>query len=144
MSRKIVLALLLILNHSLLYGVSQAAYIPDAEHPYGHAYQHEHLHVHLYDHEPALEPELKKSHDHDHHAHDVAPLDLNTDNHSEFTGAENHHESQHTHGVHIQLNCDLPFTLSLTLLNLCDAHPAGHQHEHASLAFAPPVPPPNR
>jgi len=140
-SRQILFALLLMLNHSLLFGMNQAAYIPDAQHPFGSAFPHEHLHEHGYDH-----------HDHDHglnlddHAHE-AHQNLDTpDLQQQFDTAiapDHDHDTAHSHGVHFPLNCDLPFSLTFALDTAHSEPPASCQHMHAGLACAPPVPPPN-
>ncbi len=150
-SLKVLLALLLMLNHSLLFGVSQAAYIPDEDHPYGYAYQHEHLHEHpevtphegLFD-APHADHDVEINEDPRHHEHDEHPADNAAESLATLNDTDHEHEFHHTHSAHIPLNCDLPFTLSFTLLNPDGATPASHQYLHLNLAYAPPVPPPNR
>lgn len=40
--KKLLFAMVLVLNHSLMFGVTEAAHIPDAEHPYGHTVNYDH------------------------------------------------------------------------------------------------------
>ncbi len=141
MSRQILFALLLMLNHSLLFGASQAAYIPDELHPFGSAFPHEHLHEHGHD-----DHDHGHGHDHDDHAHNMdQPLSTPDSPHVFDTAmAPDHdHDTTHSHGAHVPLNCDLPFSLSFALNTAHTEPPASSQHMHAGLAFAPPVPPPN-
>jgi hypothetical protein len=143
--RQILFALLLMLNHSLLLGASQAAYIPDELHPFGSAFPHEHLHAHAHE------------TDHHHHEHGHSPDGHEQDDHAlaesqpadsqpAFTTADapdHDHDTAHSHGVHVPLNCDLPFSLTIALDTAPSDPPASRQHLHAGLAYAPPVPPPN-
>ncbi|OGT73778.1 MAG: hypothetical protein A3H44_02695 [Gammaproteobacteria bacterium RIFCSPLOWO2_02_FULL_57_10] len=121
-------ALLLMLNHSLMFGVMEAAALPDEDHPFGQAVPHEHLHDH--NHQVIDE----HSHGHDSGEHQRA-----------VTGSDDHsQEHHHSHGVHVQLNCDLPYSLNFNLPKPgCDALTDYHV-THQSLTYAPPVPPPNR
>jgi len=44
---KFLIALMLLLNYSLLFGVVEGAHIPDVEHPYGHTVSYDHTGEHL-------------------------------------------------------------------------------------------------
>ena len=105
------MAILLLLNHSLMFGVAEAAHIPDDEHPYGHIMDYD---------------------------HETIPA-----GHSVDDGHESH-EQHHKHGMHVHLNCDLPYTLSFEFETPGSESFDARQFLHPSLAYSPPVPPPNR
>ena len=42
MYKKLLMALLLIINHSVMIGVTEAAHMPDEEHPFGHTVDYDH------------------------------------------------------------------------------------------------------
>ncbi len=128
MSVKILLGLLLILNHSLMFGVSQAAHIPDEDHPYGQALEYEHHHQH---------GDAVANHNQHDHADEPLPL-------ADSLIGDEDHEHSHKHGVHVHLNCDLPYSLSFSIDPAATLRPAFFQSLHQGLAYAPPVPPPNR
>ncbi len=65
--KKLLIALLLILNYSLMFGVTEAAHIPDNEHPYGHAVDYDHSDE-LLEHSPDDGHEFHDEH-HKHGAH---------------------------------------------------------------------------
>ena len=67
MYKKLVMALLLILNHSLMIGVTEAAHMPDEEHPYGHTVDYDHA-AELVEHSPDDGHEFHEQH-HKHGAH---------------------------------------------------------------------------
>ncbi|MBU2098120.1 MAG: hypothetical protein KKD00_05120 [Gammaproteobacteria bacterium] len=128
--KKLILAFILLFNHSLMFGVTEAAHIPDEEHPRGYAYhagvdQHEHdidvLHV--------LDHALQ---------HISAQVNASDD-------AANHagHDHHHKHGTHIHLNCELPYSLHFDFQLSGSQVPCAHLITHQSQLYSPPVPPPN-
>jgi hypothetical protein len=125
---KVLIALLLILNHSVMFGTMTAAEMPDEEHPYGQAVNHENLHHHAH----------HDDHHSDYHDHQVASGDIMEPGHHD----EN--EPHHEHGVHIHLNMDLPQTISIDLLPQGSQAVASYHLVHQSQTYSPPVPPPNR
>lgn len=128
MYRNILIVMLLVLNHSFIFGVTEAAWLPDEDHPFGQAVQHEHRHHH------AHEQVDEHSHKHGHDAEQQQFLSSAID--------EDHDEHHHEHATHVQLNCDLPCSLNLIIQKHgSDALTAWHV-SHQSLTYAPPVPPP--
>ena len=123
MYKKFFLALMLVFNHSLMFGVTEAAHIPDEDHPYGLA---EHAHQHSHEHATGDAHELSQD--------TAVGMDL---------AADNEHEHQHKHGVHVHLNCELPYSLNFELKNLRSQIPAVSKSLHQSQSYSPPVPPPN-
>ena len=91
MYRKILLAFILILNHSLLIGQIQAAEMPDEEHPFGHE-SPEHFHDHV-------------------HSEQVFLSHENFQSQSDYEEHLNTHDEQHQHGMHIHLSLALPDAL---------------------------------
>lgn len=129
--KKILFALLLMLNHSLMFGAVQAASLPDEDHPFGKAIPHDHLHHH--DHHDHHEMnEHAPSHDESHHQTNSAASD-----------DEHHDHHHHSHGMHAQLNCDLPCSRDLNLQKRCCEALTYYHVTHQSLTYSPPVPPPN-
>ena len=129
---KAILALLLILNHSVMVGAMEAEEIPDEAHPYGQTFKHEHLHHHA----------------HQHDDHDIAALtDLELSDQETHTAVPEHHNDQephHEHGVHVHLNMDVPQTVHLDLQRRGSEALTSYQRVHQSQTWSPPVPPPNR
>ncbi|MES3008620.1 MAG: hypothetical protein V4751_12710 [Pseudomonadota bacterium] len=121
MLKKVLIALLLILNHSVMFGTMEAEEIPDAAHPYGQTFEHELLHHH--------------SHQHEHH--DASSTATDSGHHDEY---EPHHE----HGAHTHLNMDVPQTISLDLQRQSGQASTSYALPHQSQTYSPPVPPPNR
>ncbi len=121
MLKKVLIALLLILNHSVMFGVMEAEEIPDEAHPYGQTFEHEHLHHH--------------SHGHEHH--DVSSIPMEPGHHDE-------HEPHHEHGAHTHLSMDAPQTISLDLQREGTQALTSYALPHQSQIYSPPVPPPNR
>ena len=128
MPLKVLIALLLILNHSVMFGTMTAAEMPDEEHPYGQAVNHENLHHHSH----------HDDHHNDHRDHQVVTGNVTDSAHHD----EN--EPHHEHGVHIHLNMDLPQTISLDLQPQVGQALPGYQLHHHNQTYSPPVPPPNR
>jgi hypothetical protein len=131
MYRKIFLALVLIFNHSLMFGVTEAAHIPDENHPYGAAkYSYEHSHAHSH------------AHVHEHAAGNAHQLTHDTADDSDLA-ADTEHEHHHKHGVHIHLSCELPYSLNFELKSLGSQILAFSESLHQTPSYSPPVPPPN-
>jgi hypothetical protein len=116
---KVLIALLLILNHSVMLGSMEAEEIPNAEHPYGQTFEHEHLH---------------------HHSHG----DDDHDTPGVSVGHHDEHDPHHEHGAHVHLNLDLPQTIGLDFQRQRSHVLASYQLPHQSQTYSPPVPPPNR
>ena len=134
MTRNFVIVMLLVLNHSFMFGVSEAAWLPDEDHPFGQAAPHEHLHHHAHDREDALD-DKRQSHKHSHGGDHQQTGSLTMDDDPQ----EHHHE----HATHVQLNCDLSCSLSLVIQKHLSNALTDYHVAHQSLTWAPPVPPPN-
>ncbi|GEM_PF-536129 len=135
--RTLLIAMLLVLNHSFMFGVAEAALLPDENHPFGKAVQHEHLHHHAHRdmHEQLHEQVHEHSPEHSHNAgqqqSDSPAID------------DDQHEHHHEHATHVQLNFDLPSSLSLIIQKHGSDALTAYHLTHQSLTYAPPVPPPN-
>lgn len=127
-NRKFVLAFILLLNHSLLFGATQSAHIPDVDHPLGYAF-------HL-DETQDCPPHLGELADSDTHA------DSDADTHPASHGHPGH--DHHNHGVHIHLSTGLPYSISLSFDNAGNDQVAAWQPAYGSMSYSPPVPSPNR
>ncbi len=121
---KIVLGLLLLLNHSVMFGAMAAADMPDEAHPFGTAVNHEHLHHHSHD---------KQPHASDQHS------PVNSDQAQVHDELDPHHE----HGMHIQLNMDLPSIVVFEFRNQTRQQFIASYLSGKSQIYSPPVPPPN-
>lgn len=111
MNKKLALAFILLLNHSLLFGAAQGAHLPDDDHPLGYAFHqgdHDAPHAHA-------GPETLPDHPgHDHPGHD-----------------------HHNHGVHIHLTAGLPYSLPVILDNAVNDKIAAHQPAYGSVSYTP-------
>ncbi|MCB1664677.1 MAG: hypothetical protein KDI28_02815 [Pseudomonadales bacterium] len=125
MTRKIVFALLLILNHSLLLGEIQAAEMPDSEHPFGHESPLDHLV------EFSLEEHLLHEHHVDGGEHDCEQVHPS-------------HQDHHEHGMHIHLSLALADSLLLDSVPAPRAPQVPYLLTHKNQTYTPPVPPPIR
>lgn len=87
MHKKFVIALLLILNYSLMFGVTEAAHMPDSEHPYGHTVDYDHVDK-LPEHSPDDGHEFHdQHHKHGAHVHLGFALPVSIDISAELVGA---------------------------------------------------------
>lgn len=124
MYKHLALALLLTLNHSLLFGVMEAAHLPDADHPLGQIYTHDHA------------PHADDTDTVEHHDHHVLP--------QAASATSDSHHADHHHGVHVHLNCDLPESFDLAYVRPASERPWTCLSLLPGRTYSPPVPPPDR
>lgn len=122
---KIILAIILILNHSFLFGAIQAAEMPDECHPFGHSMPADHSRLMT----PEQHAQL--------HQYD-------TDPHAAENCLTHHvdHDGHHEHGMHIHLSLSLPETIDITVARQQSLALPPYLLAHKNLSYIPPVPPP--
>ncbi len=125
---KVAIALLLILNNSVMFGAIQAAEMPDEHHPWGQAYQHDYLH----------------HHSHDHERQGTSLTTLIADHTDALQVEHDEHHEHHEHGAHSHMNMDLPQTVGLEFRRTASQALTLYELHHQSQTYTPPVPPPNR
>ncbi|MGJ8689189.1 MAG: hypothetical protein ACSHXZ_06655 [Gammaproteobacteria bacterium] len=126
MYTKIILAILLVFNHSLLFGAIQAAEMPDECHPNGHN-------------SPLDHPGQMSSKQHALvHIESGTSLDARAD----CLEHDLEHDEHHEHGMHIHLSLSLTDTLEVPVQIQAMLALPPYQMNHQFLSYTPPVPPP--
>lgn len=125
MYTKIILAILLVFNHSLLFGAIQAAEMPDECHPNGHNSPLDHI-SQMSSEQHALV-----------HLESGVSLDTRID----CLEHDSEHDEHHEHGMHIHLSLDLPETFEVPVQIQAKLALPPYQMNQQFLSYTPPVPP---
>ncbi len=124
MYTKIIFAIILVMNHSLLFGAIQAAEMPDECHPFGHN-------------TPLDHPDKLSS-----EQHVLLHATDNNQLHGDCLEHNLEHDEHHEHGMHIHLSLSLPETLEVPVQMQAKLALPPYLANQQYLSYTPPVPPP--